>query len=94
MEPNADGTHAIHVIGCSVFVYDTFNFGGDNDNYGYWNREEQKFSGIMFGNENNHLSNTDFEEFRSLYGFGSDFIVFTKLHPVANFIKLKYLYHP
>ena len=91
VKPNADGTHTIHVTGCSVFVYDVFNFEGD-DSYGYWSYEDMEFSNPFRGSEKGHLTNTYFQEFRNRYGRGSDFCVFSRLHPVANFIKMEYKY--
>ena len=91
VKPNADGTHTIHVTGCSVFVYDVFNFEGD-DSYGYWSYEEQEFSAYFLGSEKDHLTNTYFRDFRDKYAAGNDFCVFSKLHAVDNFTKMEYKY--
>ena len=91
VEPNADGTHTIHVTGCSVFVYDSFNFEGD-DSYGYWSYKERKFSTPRFGKEKDHLTDAYFRDFRDKYAAGNDFCVFSKLHAVDNFIKMEYKY--
>ena len=89
VEPNDDGTHTIHVTGCSVFAYDTFNFEGDDD-YGYWSKEERKFLGVLSGSESDLLNNTYFNEFRSKHGVGNDFSVFSNLHPIGNFSIMEY----
>ena len=90
-EPNADGTHTIHVTGCSVFVYDTFNFEGD-DSYGYWSYEDMEFSNPFLGIERDHLTDAYFREFCDKYAVGNNFCVFSKLHAVDNFTKMEYKY--
>ena len=92
VKPNADGTHTIHVTGCSVFVYDTFNFEGDGD-YGYWSYEERKFSNPFLGIKRDHLTDAYFREFRDKCDSGNDFRVFSKLQSVDNFIEMEYQ-HP
>ena len=91
VKPNADGTHTIHVTGCSVFVYDTFNFEGDGD-YGYWSYEELKFIKRPWGNEKDHLTDAYFRGFRNKYGTGNNFCVYSKLQSVNNFIEMEYKY--
>ena len=91
VEPNTDGTHTIHVTGCSVFVYDTFNFEGD-ESYGYWNYKDLEFSSYSWKSDAHPLGNIDFQKFSDKYGRGNDFCAFSRLHAVDNFIKMEYKY--
>ena len=95
VEPNAQGGHTITVTQCAVFVFDTFNFEGNLDFYGYWSCEEKKFLGAIdllsiFGGDARFLTNGDFREFRSRYGIGGDFKVQSALHFIENFEEMRY----
>lgn len=62
------------------FIYDTFNFDGDDD-YGYWSIDKQDMATILIGKKffsYYNVTNSDFTRFRQIYGKGKDFVVLSK----------------
>ncbi len=74
------GGHLIVIKGVSIIVWDSFNFAGDAD-LGFWKCTPAQFSDSRFDGAV-ELHNKDFQEFRSNYGRGNDFLVLSQPEPV------------
>jgi hypothetical protein len=89
VEPNDSGGHTITVTGVSVFVEDRFTF-QEGEPFLFWSCEEKMFSLAAIRPSFTFLTGTDFLRFQDRHNCGSDFIVLSLPHAVANFQEMRY----
>lgn len=88
-KPLPGGGHRIIIERISLFVWDSFNFHGADDNLHYWSCEKKKFSFLPdFGYT--QLTNRTFQDFRRKYNRGGDFMVLSEPCPVDWFGGFQY----
>ena len=99
-EPLGRGRYAVHVERMAVFAHDSFNFAKESnplaENLGYWSCQHLR-GGLRKAPEGQEadftaLTNDDFRAFRETHGFGGDFLVLSRPHPVASFSGGSYEY--
>jgi hypothetical protein len=90
VKPKQEGKHTVHLTGCSVFVYDTFNFESDEP-FLFWSCQEKNWSYIQLPRYT-FVKEADFQDFRNKHGKGGNFVVLSELHSVENFVKYSYSY--
>lgn len=88
-KPLPGGGHRVIIERVSLFVWDSFNFHGAEDNLHYWSCEKKNFSyfpdiGYI------HLTNGTFQDFRRKYNRGGDFMVLSEPRPVDWFGGFQY----
>ena len=94
------GRYVVHVERMAVFAHDSFNFAEESnalaENLGYWSCRHRR-GGLRKAPEGQEadftaLTNDDFRAFRETHGFGGDFPVLSRPHPVASFSGGSYEY--
>lgn len=78
--PLEQGGHRIVVESVSIYVWDSFNFEGE-DELGYWSCKNKDFTPLELFTDSTHrqVFNSDFNTFRDSHGMGKDFMVLS--HP-------------
>ena len=80
-EPLPSGGHLITIERVSAFVWDSFNFEGD-DFLIYWSCKDKDYSTFIEFKDYYELSNQRINRFREKYNRGGDFMIFSKPRPI------------
>ena len=90
-EPNQNGTYKVVVTGCSVYVYDVFNFdAGGIEFLAHW--DCQKSTVTIRGPKKNRVTNGLFRDYRNRHKYGHDFLVLSTPRNVDDFQEIEYVY--